>query len=323
LLPGNDLSFEIGIAVASSNANIAPRYSRKRLNPPQSVGRYFFRRESAIMMIMKKTFASVIFMLAALACSNAQSEKAVYKIYPLEAEGTSHEEARLLDSLIYSYFSDQNDIIILRQEDGLDGTGPNPDYFVKSSLYPDNEGCVFELIISDASSRELSRQSARYKTARDIALNLQSIVNAAFELRGGGEEYPEAPEAGLIDNEKILGLWSGDMGIKLVRILPNGKAFAFFTSGVNMMLSYSIENNMLIIRQVSPNNENFYYPLPLPIARILAKEAEPMRWEFMLYENENVLKGSRIETTAEFEDYEKTVIRHNSSRKSEWNRLQR
>ena len=205
-----------------------------------------------------------------------------------------------------------------------DISGENaPDYFIETSLYPENDNFVFELVVSDSSSRELSRQTGRYKTMKDIALNIHNIVDAAFEWRSDSGETPLPPDAETIVPEKLFGLWSGDTGIKLIRILPGGKAFAFFASGVNMMLSYKIENNTLIITQISPNNENFYYPLPLPIAKILVKEAEPIQWEFMLYEYENLLRGSRTETTVEFEDYEKIVIRHNSISKSEWNRLPR
>jgi hypothetical protein len=278
---------------------------------------------------MKKVLVSVILALCALARPEAQDGKVVFKIQPLEAAGTSPEEARLLETLIYAYFSDKSDVIVLPPEGERAEGGPadeayierNPDYFIKTSLYPENDSSVFELVVSDASSRELSRQKISRKTTKDIALDMHNIVNAAFEWRDDSQEAPEAPDAELIVPEKLFGLWSGDTGIKLIRILPNGKAFAFFSSGVNMMLSYRIENNTLLISQVSPNNENFYYPLPLPIAKVLVKEAEPIRWEFMLYDNENLLRGSRIETTVEFEDYEKIVIRHNSVRKSEWNKL--
>jgi hypothetical protein len=260
-----------------------------------------------------------------LACVGAQDEKAVFRIYPLKAEGTSLEDARLLETLIYSYFSDQKDVTILLPDDAEPEPvlPAMPNYFVKSSLHPDENGYIFEIIIDDASSRELSRQTAKYRSAKDIALNMHNIVNAAFDWRGGAENTSLAPGTEPMNYENILGLWSGDVGIKFVRILPNGKAFAFFTSGVNMMLSYKIENNTLIISQVSKNNENFYYPQPLSVAKVLAKEAEPMCWEFMLYENESLLKGNRVETAIEFEDHEKIVIRHNSMKESEWSRLSR
>ncbi|MDR2098376.1 MAG: hypothetical protein LBP37_07645 [Spirochaetaceae bacterium] len=282
---------------------------------------------------MSKIFVFTVFLFTVHFCLDAQDGKTVFKLQPLEADETSIEEARLLETIIYSYFSDFSDKrnFIILPPDGVassDGIDPayferaeNPDYIVSCSLYPENDSHVFELVVSDADSHEISRQTAKYKTTKDIALNMHTIVSAAFEWQEVAGAEPKAPDAGLINDENILGLWRGDMGIKLIRILPDGKAFAFFTSGVNMMLSYRIENNALNLSQISPNNENYYYPLPLPMAKVLAKEAEPIRWEFMLYENENLLKGNRIETTVEFEDYEKIVIRHNSIKKSEWNRL--
>jgi hypothetical protein len=291
---------------------------------------FFFAFFSDIIfrMIKNTVLAALLFTLPF--CAAAQEGRRVFKLQSFEAPGTSDEEVRLLETIIYSYFSDfsgKHDFVVLPPDDGgvVDNVSivPNPDYIVNCSLYPENDTYIFELIVSDVYSREISRQTAKYKTTKDIALNMRNIVDAAFEWNIDVDGEPEAPDAELISGEKILGLWHGDMGIKLVRILPDGKAFAFFASGVNMMLSYRIENNVLNLRQVSPNNENFYYPLPLPIAKVLAKEAEPMRWEFMLYENENLLKGNRIETTVEFEDYEKIVIRHNSIQKSEWNKLSR
>jgi hypothetical protein len=282
------------------------------------------------MFRVRKNVALAAFIFALPLCLTAQNGKKIFKIQPLEATGTSGEESRLLETIIYSYFSDfsgKHEFTVLPpDEDGIEGTdsvGQAPDYIVNCSLYPENDTHVFELTVSDANSREISRQTAKYKTTKDIALNMRNIVDAAFEWGRDADGEPETPDVELLSDEKILGLWRGDVGIKLVRILPDSRAFAFFASGVNMMLSYRIENNVLYLSQVSPNNENFYYPLPLPIAKVLVNEAEPMRWEFMLYENGNLLKGNHIETTVEFEDYEKIVIRHNRIQKSEWNKLPR
>ena len=219
------------------------------------------------MFIMVKVLVSVLFTFSSFVCLQAQEDRAVFKIQPLQAEGTSPEEARLLETLIYSYFSDKSDVVILLPDNvpeswsGSDDISAEnaPDYFIETSLYPENDACVFELVVSDAFSHELSRQTGRYKTTKDIALNMHNIVDAAFEWRSDSGETPLLPDAELIVPERLFGLWSGDTGIKLIRILPGGRAFAFFASGVNMMLSYKIENNTLIITQISPNNENFHF----------------------------------------------------------------
>jgi hypothetical protein len=123
--------------------------------------------------------------------------------------------------------------------------------------------------------------------------------------------------------DKILGLWKADNGIELVRFLPDGKAFAFFSSGLNMMLKYTIENNILRIMQTAPNNERYYYPQPLPIAKKLAEEADPMRWELSLFEDGLLLKGKRIETIAQAENYTTIIIIKNTESETQWSKMPR
>jgi hypothetical protein len=264
------------------------------------------------------------FLLLSVICALvwAQNDKAVVKIEPLVATGASPEEKQLLETLIYSYLSDNRSFVVFDADEYADGDARRPDYVLKSSLYPEKDSRVFELVVSDASFNEVYKKTAKYKTMKDIALNLHSIVNTAFEFYNS-ESLSDVPDAELIGSDKILGLWRGDSGIELVRILPDGKAFAFFSSGVNMMLSYRIDNNNLVIKQVSPNHERFYYPLPLPIAKKMAANAEPMQWEFLLYENGSLLKGQRIETSVKFEDYENITIIHKTARPSEWYKLPR
>jgi len=63
-----------------------------------------------------------------------------------------------------------------------------------------------------------------------------------------------------------------------------------------MNLRYAIESNTLKVWQNSPNVERFYYPNPPEIAKQLSEQAEPMRWEFMLYSGGNRLRGTKIST---------------------------
>jgi hypothetical protein len=297
---------------------------------------------------MKRLRTLAALLLIAFAPLEAQDEKPVFLIAPIDAQGASTEDAHMLETLVYSYFADKNDVVIVPQggitptsvtpASGMSAGGTllragEPNYFVKCSLYREDDDRVFELVVRDSWEREVSRSTTRHKTTKDIALNMRSIVNSAFQWKNvslgtadAGKAESPVPETTVPETlvpDKLFGLWGGDAGIKLVRILPDGKAFAFFDSGVNMMLSYKIENNTLSVRQVSPNSERFYYPLPLEAAKVLSKEAEPMRWELRLYSGGNLLSGSRVETVIDSEDYEKLIVRHNSVRKSEWNKLPR
>jgi hypothetical protein len=68
---------------------------------------------------------------------------------------------------------------------------------------------------------------------------------------------------------------------------------AIFSSGAQMSLSYEIKDNALLIRQVSPNSERYYYPLPYETARQLSAGAQPMTWELRLYGRGSLLRGTK------------------------------
>jgi hypothetical protein len=90
-----------------------------------------------------------------------------------------------------------------------------------------------------------------------------------------------------------------------------------------MELAYTIADNTLFIIQNSPNTERHYHPLPYPVARILAAGAEPMRWEFLLYDNGTSLKGIWIATTARYEGERVLELIPNSAREAGWTKVNR
>jgi hypothetical protein len=87
----------------------------------------------------------------------------------------------------------------------------------------------------------------------------------------------------------------------MIRLQRDGRGVAVFSSGVQMVLSYVIEHNILRVWQISPNSERFYYPLPYDTARELAAGAEPMAWELSLYSRGTVLGGIKIATGVQLE----------------------
>ncbi|GHV83378.1 hypothetical protein AGMMS50212_07180 [Spirochaetia bacterium] len=251
-------------------------------------------------------------------------EKLVFQFEPLTVQDVSTEEAHVIERLIQSYLS-QKDGVMVRTK-GFDNDVPEvvpppPDFIVNGSLSLKDDNYVLELGVSAYKSLNVQRHISSYKSAGDMALSIRSIVEDTFitkkqiitESNDNNED---------IRPERVLGLWRGDSGIEVVRFLPNGKAFAFFTSGVNMMLSYKIENNVLYVTQVSPNNERFYYPLPLPVAKKLASDAAPLRWELLLFDNGVSLRGTRFESTAEFETSENIRIVPAASH-CEWSKMPR
>jgi hypothetical protein len=120
------------------------------------------------------------------------------------------------------------------------------------------------------------------------------MLEAAFILPADGRPDPVPAEN--ITESRIMGSWKGESGIEMIRLYRGGRGMAVFSSGAQMALSYAIEDNVLTVRQVSPNSERYYYPLPYETARALSAGAEPMIWELRLYGRGSVLRGFKTVT---------------------------
>ena len=250
----------------------------------------------------------------------AQETKPIIRFSPLYTQNIGIEETRFIESLIQSYLSDVGEVVNFFDSDTpspslspgetLPGSWTKtPDYVISGSLYLERDSRIFTLEIHNTLTRETIRTTTVHKTASDLALKVRSLVESAFnasaqgakaavpaESSGAGDENPETITEGI-----IAGTWRGEPGIEMIRLQQGGKGVAFFSSGAQMNLSYTIENNTLKIRQNSPNMERYYYPLPYGIAKQLSAVAEPMYWELSLYSGGTHLKGVKISTGTEIE----------------------
>ncbi|MDR0623775.1 MAG: hypothetical protein LBG10_05030 [Treponema sp.] len=255
----------------------------------------------------KKPLAFIICMLLISFLLKAEENKPVIKFNPLFIEGIGIEESRLIESLIQSYLSDIGEVISyfdanLPPENGIGSWSRIPDYTVTGAIHLDRDSRIFSLELHNTKTGETHAFTSIYKTTGDLALKARSILESAFAARGGGEEEKErktAPEP--MTENKIVGTWRGETGIEMIRLQRGGRGVAVFSSGVQMVLSYIIENDILRIWQISPNSERFYYPLPYEAARELAAGAEPMAWELSLYSRGTVLGGIKIATGVQLE----------------------
>jgi hypothetical protein len=177
-----------------------------------------------------------------------------------------------------------------------------PDYILSGSIYLERKTRIFTLEIRNTHANEVTKTTTERRTAGDLVLRARSLVESIINLPVlSGAESAAANEAEreipqIITENAITGTWRGESGIEIIRLQPGGRGTAFFSSGAQMNLSYVIEGNVLKIRQNSPNVERFYYPNPPEITKLLSVQAEPMRWEFMLYSGGNRLKGTKIST---------------------------
>ena len=243
-----------------------------------------------------KTILPLIFALCLPFFVTAQESKPVFRFSPFYTQGIGIEETRFIESLVESYLSDLGTTV-----NYFDNSFPSasPDYVISGSIYLDRDLRIFTLEIYNSATKETSRSTTVHKTTSDLALKARSLVENAVKLKplpGIMARTDETPEP--INENSVSGTWRGESGIEMIRLQQGGRGIAFFSSGAQMTLSYVIEDNILKVRQNSPNSDRFYYPLPYDVAKKLSLEADPMCWELLLYSGGSYLKGVKISTEA-------------------------
>jgi hypothetical protein len=294
---------------------------------------------------MKKNrlLASVLafFLILPLA---ADDEKPLVLVSPLTIEGLSIDEARIIETLIYSYINALGTMLSPSEFSEEIGFTPDvqnsriPDYTFSGSIAYHDDSLIVTLEVGGTGTGERVSLTSVYKTAGELALNARSMVEAAFTGKnlsaGAGAErnaYKTAEtESEPLTEGNILGTWRGEPGIVMIRLRRGGQGIAIFSSGAQMNLLYSIGNNVLNVVQNSPNTELYYQrqgassaPLPYLVARHLAGEAKPMRWELLLYENGTVLKGIKTASGIRYDAERMPEITHGTIQEVEWIRTGR
>ena len=268
----------------------------------------------------------------------AQETRPIIRFSPFYTQGIGIEETRFIESLIQSYLSNMGEVV-----NYFDNSPPSsshagsgmfssdawtkaPDYVISGSIYLERDNRIFTLEIHNTHTGETSRTTSVHKTASDLVLKARSLVETTFSspiqiakgeasanTDGTRKEQPE-----IITENGIAGTWRGESGIEMIRLQQGGRGVAFFTSGAQMNLTYTIENNVLKVKQDCPNSERFYYPLPYGVARQLSAEADPMSWELLLYAGGTHLKGVRISTEAKVVEDALVQLLPGATRDSDW-----
>jgi hypothetical protein len=243
----------------------------------------------------------------------AEENKPVIKLNPLFIQGIGLEESRLIESLIQSYLSDIGEVIDFfdsslspdsfsaAERDFTESWPRTPDYTVTGTIHLDQDSRIFSLELFNTKTGETHSFTSIYKTTGELVLKARSILESAFAAGGLAEEKRQKTAPETMTESHIIGTWRGETGIEMIRLHRGGRGVAVFSSGIQMVLSYIIENNILRVWQISPNSERFYHPLPYEAARELAAGAEPMAWELSLYSRGTVLGGIKIATGVQLE----------------------
>jgi hypothetical protein len=255
-------------------------------------------------------FLGVFFLPVLMA---AQESNALIRFSPFYTKGIGIEETRFIESLVQSYLGDFGDVINYFDSElpsgGTEGGSlpaawtKAPDFVFTGSIYLEPEGRVLLLEIHNTLTRETTRSATTHRTAGDLVLKVRGLVEGLFAPGGiiAGGAAPEDRFESMSERD-ITGTWKGESGIEMIRLIQGGRGVAFFSSGAQMNLTYTIENDTLKVRQDSPNTERYYYPLPYGAAKQLSAEAGPMTWELYLYSGGAHLKGVKISTEARVEN---------------------
>jgi hypothetical protein len=279
---------------------------------------------------MRKSLLIVLWMLFFPLLTGAQEVKPIIRFSPFYTKGIGFEDAQLIQSLIQSYLSDFAEVVSAFDDSSAEALqdfgNQAPNYVLSGSIYLERDTRIFTLEIYNTQTGETLSVTSTHKTVSDLVLKAHFLVEAAFNPSGQAlvdalpGETPEIPkeEPEIITGNSIAGTWRGEIGIETIYLSRQGRGKAFFSSGAQMDLSYTIENNTLKIRQDSPNTARYYYPLPGEAARQLSAKAEPMTWELSLYRQGTRLKGVRIVTDARMEENVLVELLPGSARETEW-----
>lgn len=260
-------------------------------------------------------------------CAGAQSDRPGIRFDALMAEGISSNEKKLIESLILSYLQDFGELVSFPADSNDENESETPfiDFVISGSIYLERESRIFMLQIDRLSTGEKNSFTSVYRSAGEMVLKARSFLENAFSSSGNISPASMAknsdPEK--IDTNSLLGTWQGEQGIEMIRFQRSGRGIAIFSSGAQMVLSYSINDNTLHVRQNSPNSLRYYHFLPIEAARKMAEAAPPMEWEFILCENGTVLRGFKFAAKAKMDGEILEEITLRDVQEVEWKKLSR
>jgi hypothetical protein len=277
-----------------------------------------------------------------------QDKKPVIRVESFTFEGLGPHESQIIRTLFHSYLETLGTLVypapggpdlppeVFSQENaGISGAEIIPDFVFSARVIFDRDTRQLIVTVGNVQSGEISSFNSTYATTGELLLKarvfMESVLAAGAPAEGKASLIAEDTErtapreirAEPVSGEKIAGIWRGDHGIEMVRLRRDGQGLAVFSSGAQMELSYTIAGNTLFITQNSPNHERYYHPLPYRVAKVLADRADPMRWEFLLYDNGNTLRGTHISTAALYEGERVLELIPHSARESGWTRTGR
>ncbi|TVQ24173.1 MAG: hypothetical protein EA383_11925 [Spirochaetaceae bacterium] len=193
---------------------------------------------------------------------------------------------------------------------------------IEGMLFVDVRSIIVDTMeIASLYSGEFRDFSAALGSAREIVASLVESSRGVVAGVSSDANVPEMTVRSSLTLREIAGAWNGDRGLGVVEIRDDGSGTAHLNGSGTMLVSVSIEDSRVIVRQDEPNAPKMYMPVfPYTVAVQIVDIARPMRWVFTLNERGDTLVGVK-DTTFLQVDRGRVIWADNSySREAVWTR---
>lgn len=270
------------------------------------------------------------------------SSRPVLLVAPFEAgEGVLPGEAATLRDLVVSYLDTYQFFRVVDIRAGGGASAREQDAYRLSGRIGRQDSRYILTLALVRSTDILQKHAETYDSINLLMLQYRDFVRAfmekvapnaqsqfGFAERGGAEQadgHRSVATISLRDTvgiEDIAGVWQGDKGVSTVRIQRDGRATAGFPGAV-MKLKVELAGNAVTISQDQPNAPEFYLSptISYSLARLIARKARQMRWQFRLSADGTTLIGTKDTSIVNISDNTLVSVDNTYTRTAIWTRL--
>lgn len=220
--------------------------------------------------------------------------------------------AKMTSDLFYAQLSELQNYSINDKRNGevllssIDESVFTPDiysFYADISKIKKSDGwCIKIHIINNNNHYSTEKEyDSFYKILMESKASLQMSINDLLNNNLDFEKPEEFPSQktqmlSSVSTDILSGTWSGEKFINKIVIMRSGRGFIIFDNGASMNIDIKIVSDngspSVLITQQGKANASFYPELPRNVALNAAKDAEPIKWQFSLLD-ENTLEGTK------------------------------
>jgi hypothetical protein len=275
----------------------------------------------------------------------AAADKSVAKptlsILPFAAlNGLSQGEVRSLQDLIVSYLDSLKVFTLMEKsaDKASQANGgpvePAADFSLRGTVSKPQGLYVLSLELLKRGSADVRMYSDNFDSLNSLLIRYREFVHAFLEKAAPGSALVAPQQTATsasaapslvkgyrasVALQDIIGVWQGDKGLSTVRLQSDGSGIASL-SGTAMRLKVRVVGGTILVDQDQPNAPEFYMgpTIGFSLAKLIAKDARPMRWVFQLSLDGMTLSGIKETTLVDILDYKIRKLDNSYSREAAW-----